>query len=80
MAVVEQPPRGGGDVTIARTRYHARVHMAILRICNMCTLDAADRSALTVWYDLLFMDSFALCLYDTRYVGTRRVVLWLMYV
>jgi hypothetical protein len=76
VAVVEQPPRGGGDATIGRTCYHARVHLAILRVCDMCTLDAADRSALTVRRDLLFMDSFALCLYDTRYVcyETRRVM------
>jgi hypothetical protein len=76
VAVVEQPPRGGGDVTIGRTCYHACVHMAILRVRDMCALDAADRSALTARHDLLFMGSFALCLYDTRYdwYGTRRVM------
>jgi hypothetical protein len=42
--------------------------MAILRVRDMCALDAADRSALTARRNLLFMDSFALCLYDTRYV------------
>jgi hypothetical protein len=71
VAVVEQPPRGGGDATIGRACYHARIHMAILRVCDMRTLDAADRSALTVRRDLLFMDSFALCLYDTRCVCTK---------
>jgi hypothetical protein len=62
--------------TIGRTRYHARVHMAILRVRDICALDAADRSALTGRHDLLFMDSYALCLYDTRCVGydTRCVV------
>jgi hypothetical protein len=52
-----------------------RVHMAILRVRDMCALDAVDRSALTVRHDLLFMDSFALCfvryalcLYETRCV------------
>jgi hypothetical protein len=58
----------GKDATIGRTCYHARVHMAILRVCDMCALDAPDRSALTVRHDLLLMDSFALCLYDTRSV------------
>jgi hypothetical protein len=50
--------------------------MAILRVRDMCALDAADRSALAVRHDLLFMDSFALCLYDTRYAwyDTRCVV------
>jgi hypothetical protein len=76
MAVVEQPPRGGGDATIGRTRYHARVHMAILRVRDICALDAADRSTLTGRHDLLSMDSYALCLYDTRCVwyDTRCVV------
>jgi methyl coenzyme M reductase subunit C-like uncharacterized protein (methanogenesis marker protein 7) len=50
--------------------------MAILRVRDMCALDAADRSALTARHDLLFMGSFALCLYDTRYdwYETRCVV------
>jgi hypothetical protein len=76
--VVEQPPRGGGDATIGRTCYHACVHMAILRVRDTGALDAADRSALTGRHDLLFMDSFALCLYDTRYDWhkTRRVVVY----
>jgi hypothetical protein len=49
--------------------------MAILRVRDTSALDAADRSALTARRNLLFMDSFALCLtryalclYDTRYV------------
>jgi hypothetical protein len=61
--------------TIGRTGYHTRIHMAILRVCDVYAPDAADRSALTARHDLLFMDSFALCLYGTRYVCTRRVVL-----
>jgi hypothetical protein len=68
MAVVEQPPRGGGDVTICRTCYHTRVHLAILRICDTHALDAPDRDALTAQYYLLFMGLIALCLYDTRCV------------
>jgi hypothetical protein len=80
VAVVEQPHRGGGDATISRTCYRARVHMAILRVRDTCALDAADRNALTVRHDLLFMDSFALPLYEMRYVCTIRVMLWLMYV
>jgi hypothetical protein len=66
VAVVEQPPRGGGDVTIGRTCYHTCVHLAVLRICDTRALDAADRGALTARHDLLFMDAIALCLYDTR--------------
>jgi hypothetical protein len=65
---VEQPPRGGGNVTICRTGYHARVHLAILRICDSCALDAADRDALTARYGLLFMDLVASNLYETCYV------------
>jgi hypothetical protein len=70
VAVVEQPPREGGDATIGRTCYHARVHLAILHICDSCALDAADRGALTVWDGLLFMGSIASYLYDTRCVVT----------
>jgi hypothetical protein len=68
VAVVEQPPRGGGDVTIRRTCYHTRIHLAILRICDMRALDAPDWGALTARYGLLFMGLVAFCLYDTHYV------------
>jgi hypothetical protein len=51
--------------TVGRTGYHTCVHLAILRICDTRALDAADRGALTARYDLLFMGSIALCLYDT---------------
>jgi hypothetical protein len=68
MVVVEQPPRGGGDVMIRRTCYHTRVHLAILRICDTRALDASDRDALAVRYGLLFMGLVAFCLYNTRYV------------
>jgi hypothetical protein len=61
------------SVTICRTCYHARVHLAILCICDMRALDAADRDALMAWYGLLFMDS-------SRSVCTIRVVLWVRYV
>jgi hypothetical protein len=52
--------------------------MAILCVRDICALDAADRSALTGRRDLLFMDSYALCLYDTRCVwyDTRCVVIY----
>jgi hypothetical protein len=52
--------------------------MAILRVCDSHALDAMDRGALTVWYNLLFMESLAFYLYDTRYVlyGTRYVVVY----
>jgi hypothetical protein len=52
--------------------------MAILRVCDTRALDAADRDALTVRYSLLFMESLAFYLYDTRYVlyGTRYVVVY----
>jgi hypothetical protein len=66
--VVEQPPRGGGDATVGRTCYHMCVHLAILRICDTRALDAPDQGALTVRYGLLYVDSIALCLYDTRCV------------
>jgi hypothetical protein len=79
VAVVEQLPRGGGDATVGRTRYHARIHMAILRICDTGALDAMDRGALTGRYSLLFMDSRAFYLYDMRYVCMVRAMLWLMY-
>jgi hypothetical protein len=42
--------------------------MAILRVCDTRALDAVDRGALTVRYGLLFMESLAFYLYDTRYV------------
>jgi hypothetical protein len=84
VAVVEQLPRGGGDVTIGRTCYHARVHLAILRICDTRALDAVDRGALMARHGLLFMDPIAFCLYEyasgSRSVCTIRVVLWLVYV
>jgi hypothetical protein len=51
---------------ICRTCYHARVHLAILRICDMRALDAVDWDALTAQYGLLFMGLVAFCLYDTR--------------
>jgi hypothetical protein len=64
---------------ICRTCYHARVHLAILRICDMRVLDAPDQGALTARYGLLFMGLVAFCLYDTRCVysdwyDTRYVV------
>jgi hypothetical protein len=82
MAVVEQPPRGGGDVTIRRTCYHTRVHLAILRICDMRTLDAADRDALTarygyyLWTCRVLFVRYALCV---QMISTIRAVLWFMY-
>ena len=78
MAVVEQPPRGGGDATVGRTFYRACIHLAILHVCDTRTLDAADWGALTGWYSLLFMDSLVFYLYDTHYVlyGTRYVVVY----
>jgi hypothetical protein len=45
-----------------------RIHLAILRICDMRALDAADRDALTARYSLLFMGLIAFCLYDTHCV------------
>jgi hypothetical protein len=56
--------------TVGRTCYHTCVHLAILRICDTRALDAADRGALMARYGLLFMDSVALYLYDTRCVIT----------
>jgi hypothetical protein len=53
---------------IRRTCYHTRVHLAILRICDMRALDALDRDALTAQYGLLFMGLVVFCLYDTCYV------------
>ena len=84
MAVVEQPPRGGGDVTIPRTCYHTRVHLAILHICDARALDAVGWDALMARYSLpiygtrrvLFV-RYALCV---RAIGTIHVVLWSMYV
>jgi hypothetical protein len=73
VAVVEQPPRGGGDVTIRRACYYPRVHLAVLRICDTSALDAAGRAAVTVRCDLLCMGLVTLCLYDTRFVCTIRV-------
>jgi hypothetical protein len=55
-------------VTIRRTCYHMRVHLAVLRICNTCALDAPDRDALTAQYGLLFMGLIAFCLYDMHCV------------
>jgi hypothetical protein len=68
VAVVEQPPRGGGDVTFCRTCYHARIHLALLHICDMRALDALDQEALTARYGLLFMGLIVFYLYDTRCV------------
>jgi hypothetical protein len=74
--IESKPSDRGRSATICRTYDHTRIHMAILRVCDTCALDAPDRSALTVRWDLLFMGSFALCLYDTRSVctTTRSVV------
>jgi hypothetical protein len=60
--------RSRKDVTIRRTRYHVRVHLAILRICDMRALDALDHGALTGRHGLLFMELITFCLYDTRCV------------
>jgi hypothetical protein len=68
VAVVEQPPRGGGDATVGRTCYYTCVHLAILCICDTRALDAVDRGALTARYGLLFKGSIAFCLYDMRRV------------
>jgi hypothetical protein len=64
---------------IRRTCYHARVHLAILRICDMRALDAPGRGTLTARHGLLFMGLIVFCLYDTRCVygdryDTRYVV------
>jgi hypothetical protein len=74
MAVVEQPPRGGGDVTFCRTCYCACLHLALLCICDTRALDAMDRDALMARYDLLFMVIVAFYLYDTRCVDERSVL------
>ena len=78
MAVVEQLPRRGGDVTIHRTCYHACIYLALLCICDTRALDAADRDALAARYGLLFMGLVAFYLYDTRCVlyDTRYVVVY----
>jgi hypothetical protein len=80
MAVVEQPPRGGGDATVGRTCYHTCVHLAVLRICDTRTLDAPDRGALTAQLTYYLWDSIALCLYDTRRVYVLVVRYALCYV
>jgi hypothetical protein len=84
MAVVEQPPKGGGDVMIRRDCSHTCVHMALLCIYDVHALYATDRSALmaqkriTIYGNshILFVQ-YALCGQAT---GTVRVVLWTMYV
>jgi hypothetical protein len=68
VAVVEQPPRGGGDVTFCRTCYRTCLYLALLCICDTRALDATDQDALTAQCGLLFMVIVAFCLYDTRYV------------
>jgi hypothetical protein len=55
-------------VTIGRTCYHARVHLAILHICDTRALDAPDRGTLAARHGLLFMAFIAFCLYDTHRV------------
>jgi hypothetical protein len=55
-------------VTICRTCYHTRVHLAVLRICDMRTLDAPGRDALTAQSIYYLWDLIVLCLYDTRRV------------
>jgi hypothetical protein len=49
VAVVEQPPKGGGDVTICRDYSHTCVHLALLCICDARALYAADWGAITAW-------------------------------
>jgi hypothetical protein len=56
------------DVTIRRTCYHTRVHLAILRICDTRALDAPDRDALTARSAYYLWDLIALYLYNTRRV------------
>jgi hypothetical protein len=68
---------------IRRTRYHMRVHLAILRICDTRALDAVGWDALTAQYSLSIYGTrrvlfvrYALCV---QMIGTIRAVLWLMY-
>jgi hypothetical protein len=49
MAVVEQPPKGGGDVTIPRNSSRMCVHLAVLFVCHAYTLYVMDQSAITAW-------------------------------
>jgi hypothetical protein len=44
--VVEQPPKGGGDVMVCRDCSHMCIHLALLCICDARTLYATDRDAI----------------------------------
>jgi hypothetical protein len=45
VAVVEQPPKGGGDVTIHRDCSHMCIYLALLCICDACALYVVNRRA-----------------------------------
>jgi hypothetical protein len=49
VAVVEQLPKGGGDVMVCRDCSHTCVHLALLCICDAHALYAPDRGAITAW-------------------------------
>jgi hypothetical protein len=46
MAVVEQPPKGGDGVTIRRDSSDTHIHLAILLVCDACTLYVSDWRAI----------------------------------
>ena len=53
-------------VTITRTCYYTRVHLAILRICDTRALDAPDRDVLTARSTYYLWNPIAFYLYDTH--------------
>jgi hypothetical protein len=74
VVVVEQPPKGGGDVMIRRDCSHTCIHLALLCICDACALYATDQSAVMAWRQYLFMVIIASYLYDTHSVDTQLVL------
>jgi hypothetical protein len=64
----QQAIGGSLPVTIRRTCYHTRVHLAVLRICDTRALDAPDQDALAARSTYYLWDLIALYLYDTRRV------------
>jgi hypothetical protein len=79
VVVVEQPPKGGDGVTIHRDFCCVCIHLALLFICDACTLYGTDQDATTGWDYIAIYGMIASCVYYTRGVVVyymRRIVVY----